>query len=130
MQIITKVRQVMKTLINAKKNLTISRDADVFTEVAFNFDMQSITYGKQRQVANCTIQYLVSPNPDSTNTAPSVTYDQIISAFDSAKAQAFKDADLIILGYSYEQSDVDVDPTTGTVSLSFSINILVTEKTR
>lgn len=130
MNVVTKVRQVMKSLINASKNLTVSRDVDVFNEIAFNFDMQSITFGKQRQQANFTIQYLVSPTPESGNTAPSITYDQIISAFDTAKAQAFKDAGLVLIGYSYEQSDVDTDPTTGSVSLSFSINITVTEKTR
>lgn len=130
MNVVTKVRQVMKSLINASKNLTVSRDVDVFNEIAFNFDMQSITFGQQRQQANFTIQYLVSPTPESGNTAPSITYDQIISAFDAAKAQAFKDAGLVLIGYSYEQSDVDADPTTGSVSLSFSINITVTEKTR
>lgn len=120
----------MKSLIGAKKNLKTGREVDVFVQTGFDFNMTSITYGKQRQVGNFTIQYVVSPVPESGNTAPSVTYDQIISDFDSMKAQAFVDAGLILLAYSYEQSDVVIDPTTGSVSVAFTINIQATEKTR
>ena len=108
----------MKQLINATKNLTISRDADVFEQIAFDYSLSSISFGGQRQAGNFAIQYLISPKPESGNT------------FDNEKARAFKDADLIILSYSYEQSDIVTDPITGSVSLSFTINIQVTEKTR
>lgn len=128
-QLVTKVRQTFKELIKSTKDMTISRDADVFAEAAFNFDFESIDYGAlPRQVGNFTVQYIVSPKPESTNTAPSVTYDQIISVFDQLKAKAFVDAGLILLSYSYEQADVVTDPTTGSVSLGFSINIKATEK--
>ncbi|EOL8788501.1 TPA: hypothetical protein N3Y92_004750 [Klebsiella pneumoniae] len=130
MELVSKVRQTMKQLINASKNLTASRDKDVFTQIAFDYSLSSISFGNQRQSALFAIQYLVSPKPESTNTAPSVTYDQIISTFDEQKSQAFKDAGLIILSYSYEQSDIVTDPVSGSVSLSFTINIQVTEKTR
>ncbi|EAC0859678.1 hypothetical protein HRZ08_004569 [Escherichia coli] len=130
MMLVQKVRQTMKQLINATKNLTISRDADVFEQIAFDYSLSSISFGGQRQAGNFAIQYLISPKPESGNTAPSITYDQIISTFDNEKARAFKDADLIILSYSYEQSDIVTDPITGSVSLSFTINIQVTEKTR
>jgi len=120
----------MKELINATKALTLSREVDVFEQIAFDYSMNSITFGNQRQVGNFSIQYLISPKPESGNTAPSITYDQIISTFDDRKAQAFKDAGLIILSYSYEQSDIVTDPLTGSVSLSFTINIQVAEKTR
>ncbi|HAV1973397.1 TPA: hypothetical protein JG946_003757 [Enterobacter hormaechei subsp. steigerwaltii] len=128
-QLVSKVRQTFKELIKATKDMTVSRDADVFSEAAFNFDFEMVTYGaKPRQMGNFTVQYIVSPKPESTNTAPSVTYDDVISAFDSLKGKAFKDAGLILLSYSYEQSDVVVDPVTGSVSLGFSINIKATEK--
>lgn len=128
-QLVTKTRKTLKELIKATKDMTVSRDVDVFTEAAFNFDFESIDYNIiPRQAGNFTIQYIVSPKPESKNTAPSVTYDDIISTFDQLKAKAFVDAGLILLGYSYEQSDVVVDPTTGSVSLGFSINIKVTEK--
>ena len=130
MELVSKVRQTMKQLINASKNLTASRDKDVFTQIAFDYSLSSISFGNQRQSALFAIQYLVSPKPESTNTAPSVTYDQIISTFDEQKSQAFKDAGLIILSYSYEQSDIVTDPVSGSVSLSITINIQVTEKTR
>ena len=130
MELVSKVRQTMKQLINASKNLTASRDKDVFTQIAFDYSLSSISFGNQRQSALFAIQYLVSPKPESTNTAPSVTYDQIISTFDEQKSQAFKDAGLILLSYSYEQSDIVTDPVSGSVSLSFTINIQVTEKTR
>lgn len=130
MELVTKVRKTMKSLIGAKKNLKTGREVDVFVQTGFDFNMTSITYGKQRQVGNFNIQYVVSPVPESGNTAPSVTYDQIISEFDSMKALAFVDAGLILLAYSYEQSDVVIDPTTGSVSVAFTINIQATEKTR
>lgn len=130
MQLVTKVRQTMKSLINATKNLKTSRNVDVFTEIAFDYSMSSLNFGNQRQAATFAIQYLVSPNPTNGSTAPSLTYDEIIGNFDTAKAQAFRDAGLIIISYSYEQSDIIVDPTTGSVSLSFTINIQVAEKTR
>ncbi|HEY1846321.1 MAG TPA: hypothetical protein VGH05_15860 [Buttiauxella sp.] len=130
MELVSKVRQTMKQLINASKNLTASREKDVFTQIAFDYSLSSINFGNQRQSASFAIQYLVSPKPESTNTAPSITYDQIISTFDGQKSQAFKDAGLIILSYSYEQSDIVTDPVSGSVSLSFTINIQVTEKTR
>jgi len=79
-------------------------------------------------MGNFTIQYLVSPKPESTNTAPSITYDQIIKAFDSARPNVFKEAGLIMFSCSYEQGDIITDPVTGTVSLAFTINIIVTEK--
>jgi len=128
-QLVSKTRQTFKKLIAATKDMTVSRDADVFAEAAFNFDFESLNYGmNQRQAGNFTVQYIVSPKPESTNTAPSVTYDQIISTFDQLKNQAFVDAGLILISYSYEQSDVVVDPTTGSASLGFSINIKATEK--
>lgn len=130
MELVSKVRQTMKQLINASKNLTASREKDVFTQIAFDYSFSSINFCNQRQSASFAIQYLVSPKPESTNTAPSITYDQIISTFDEQKSQAFKDAGLIILSYSYEQSDIVTDPVSGSVSLSFTINIQVTEKTR
>lgn len=120
----------MKQLIGATKNLTVSRDVDVFEQLAFDYSMSSITFGSQRQVGTFSIQYLISPKPESGNTAPSITYDQIISAFDTEKIEAFKTAGLVLLSYSYEQSDIVTDPITGSVSLSFTINIQVTEKTR
>lgn len=128
MEIVNKVRKTMKSLIAATKNLSTSRDSDIFVESAFNYSFDSITYGDQRQVGNFTIQYVVSPKPDSTNTAPSITYDQIITVFNTQKAQAFKDAELIILSYRYDESDIVTDPISGSVSLAFSINIQVTEK--
>ncbi|NNS06210.1 hypothetical protein [Erwinia sp. JH02] len=130
MEIVNKVRKTMKTLIGATKNLTTGRDTDIFVESAFNYNMESITFGVQRQVGNFTIQYVVSPKPESTNTAPSISYDQIITSFDEAKALAFVDSGLILISYAYEDSDIVTDPITGTVSLAFSINIRVTEKTR
>ncbi|EEV5849471.1 hypothetical protein AB687_000469 [Escherichia coli] len=130
MELVSKVRQTMKQLINASKNLTASREKDVFTQIAFDYSLSSINFGNQRQSASFAIQYLVSPKPESTNTAPSITYDQIISTFDEQKSHAFKYAGLIILSYSYEQSDIVTDPVSGSVSLSFTINIQVTEKTR
>ncbi|NIG74198.1 hypothetical protein F3J34_11380 [Klebsiella sp. Ap-873] len=129
MDLVSTVRKTFKGLISSTKELTVSRDADVFAEVAFNFDFESIDYGMQpRQVGNFTVQYLVSPKPESKNTAPSVTYDQIITTFDTLKAQAFVDAGIVLLGYSYEQSDIVTDPVSGSVSLAFSINIKATMK--
>lgn len=130
MQLVQQVRKTMKQLVTASKNLKVSRDADVYSEIAFDYSLESITFGNQRQTGSFAIQYLVSPKPESGNTAPSVSYDQIIGTFDSEKAQAFKDAGLIIISYSYEQGDIVTDPTTGSVSLSFTINIKVAEKTR
>jgi len=130
MELVTKVRQTMKQLINAAKKLKTSRDVDVFEQIAFDYSLTSINFGNQRQAGNFAIQYLISPKPETGNTAPSITYDQIISTFDSEKARAFKDAGLIILSFSYEQSDIVTDPLTGSVSLSFTINIQVTERTR
>nr|DAO81321.1 MAG TPA: hypothetical protein [Caudoviricetes sp.] len=129
MNIVTKVRQTMKTLISATKNLKIGRDADVFSEIAFDFNMNKIDFNG-RKSGTFNIQYLVSPKPESGNTAPSITYDEIISNFDEMKSSTFKDAGLIILGFNYEQSDIITDPTDGTVSLTFTINIEVTERKR
>lgn len=129
MNIVTKVRQTMKTLIGATKNLKAGRETDVFSEIAFDFNMNKIDFnGRKSGVFN--IQYLVSPKPESGNTAPSITYDEIISNFDEMKSSTFKDAGLIILGFNYEQSDIITDPTDGSVSLTFTINIEVTERTR
>lgn len=130
MMLVQKVRSTMKELINATKNLTVSRNVDVFEQIAFDYSLTSISLGNQRQVANFAIQYLISPKPESGNTAPSITYDQIISAFDAGKSQTFKEAGLILISYSYEQSDIVTDPVTGSVSLSFTVNIQVAEKTR
>jgi hypothetical protein len=120
----------MKQFINATKNLTVSREVDVFEQIAFDYSLTSLSFSNERRAGNFAIQYLISPKPESGNTAPSITYDQIISTFDKEKAKAFSDAGLILLSCSYEQSDIVTDPLTGSVSLSFTINIQVTEKTR
>jgi len=130
MELVKKVRQVMKLLINADKNMTTSRYKDVLNEIAFHFSFESLAFGSSRKSGLFTIQYLVSPKPDSGNTAPSVQYDQIISTFDREKAKAFKDAGLIILSCTYEQGDIVTDPVSGSVSLAFTINIHVAEKSK
>ncbi|EOS8612729.1 hypothetical protein ACNOVS_001906, partial [Shigella sonnei] len=130
MMLVQKVRNTMKQLINATKNLTVSRDVDVFEQIAFDYSLTSLSFSNERRAGNFAIQYLISPKPESGNTAPSITYDQIISTFDKEKTSAFSDAGLIMLSCSYEQSDIVTDPITGSVSLSFTINIQVTEKTR
>lgn len=128
-QLVSKVRQSMKSLINAAKNLKTSRDADIFDEIAFTFDKTEVNLSN-RQIGNFTVQYLVSPNPVTGNTAPSITYDEIVSEFETQVATVFRDAGLVLINYSYEQSDIVTDPTSGSVSLAFSINILVAEKIR
>lgn len=50
--LVQKVRQTMKQLINATKNLTVSRDADVFEQIAFDYSLSSISFGGQRQAGN------------------------------------------------------------------------------
>ena len=130
MMLVQKVRNTMKQLVNATKNLTVSRDVDVFEQIAFDYSLTSLSFSNERLAGNLAIQYLISPIPESGNTAPSITYDQIISTFDKEKIKAFSDAGLILLSCSYEQSDIVTDPITGSVSLSFTINIQVTEKTR
>lgn len=128
-QLIVNVRKTMKSLINSTKNLKTSRDSDIFEEIAFNFSKQSINFGtNQRYQANITVQYLVSPNLTNGSTAPSLTYDEIITVFDEQKGQVFRDNNLVLISYSYEQGDIVTDPTTGSVSLAFTINIIVTEK--
>lgn len=129
MNLVTKVRQTMKSLVNATKSLKTSRNTDVFSEIAFDFNLNSLNFDN-RQSGTFNIQYLVSPNPVNGSTAPSLTYDEIISNFDSMKSSAFKDAGLILLSYSYEQSDIITDPTDGSVSLTFTINIGVADRTR
>lgn len=128
-QLIVNVRKTMKSLINSTKNLKTSRESDIFEEIAFNFSKQSINFGtNQRYQANITVQYLVSPNPTNGSTAPSLTYDEIITVFDEQKGKTFRDNNLVLIGYSYEQGDIVTDPATGSVSLAFTINIIVTEK--
>ena len=128
MQLVSKVRNCMKGLIHANKKLTTSRVVDVFDQISFNYNLNSMNYNNQRQAGNFSIQYLISPKPESGNTVPSITYDQIISTFEQERGQAFIDAGLILISYSYEQSDIVTDPISGSVSLAFTINIQVAEK--
>ncbi|WP_445663095.1 hypothetical protein [Enterobacter soli] len=129
MMLVTKVRQSMKSIIGAAKNLKQSRSNDIFAEVGFDFNLELLSFSDNRQLGNFRIQYVISPNPSTSSTAPSYTYDEILSVFESNISKVFKDNGLVLINYVYEQSDVVTDPTTGTVSLAFSINIRVTEKT-
>ncbi|SJE94143.1 Uncharacterised protein [Shigella sonnei] len=76
MMLVQKVRNTMKQLINATKNLTVSRDVDVFEQIAFDYSLTSLSFSNERRAGNFAIQYLISPKPESGNTAPSITYDQ------------------------------------------------------
>ncbi|HBR5712470.1 TPA: hypothetical protein L9Z45_005169 [Klebsiella pneumoniae] len=127
---ISQIRKSLKEVLNAGKKLNISRSMDVFDETAFNFEMERYKYGSDELKCTLTVEYMISPNPTSGNTAPSIQYDDIVKEVKENISRTFKNNGLVLLYYYFDQSDVDMDSTSGSVSVSFSLNIQVIERTR
>ncbi|QUG75863.1 hypothetical protein GKQ23_13055 [Erwinia sp. E602] len=123
---IKELRKTMKQVFDATKRLKVSRSVDVFAETDCSFNLERIDYDTNRKLCNANFSYIVSPEPNSNSTAPSITFDDIVTNFEeSTTLSIFNDNKLKVLNYSFEQGDVVTDPTTGTVSLGFQINIRV-----
>lgn len=127
---ISQIRKSLREVLNAGKKLNISRSVDVFDETAFNFEMERYKYGSDEQKCTLTVEYIISPKPSTGNTAPSIQYDDIVKEVKENITRTFKNNGLVLLYYYFDQSDVDTDSTTGSVSVSFSLNIQVIERTR
>ncbi|HGV3476267.1 hypothetical protein ABLV56_14905 [Klebsiella sp. JB_Kp029] len=125
---ISNVRKSLKELLNAGKKLSISRKEDVFVETSFDYSMDRISYGSDKMKCDLTVGYIISPNPETGSTAPSIQFDDVMKEVKENINRIFKNNNLKLLYYTFDQSEVDMDPSTGTVSLSFSLNIQVIEK--
>ncbi|WP_213712560.1 hypothetical protein [Cedecea lapagei] len=134
MKIIQTVKKTMGELFtDVTKKLTISRTSDVFSEVGFNYSFDNITYGTRRQVGEFYIDYIYSPNPKTTVGAapkPSIKYDDVMTHVSASLPTVCKNNNLVLLGYTFGQSEIITDSTTGSVTVAFTINIKVTEKIR
>lgn len=123
-------KTVVKSLNSIKplrKAMMIGDTKDLFMLIAVNQVYEPTNFNTQRKTGNFTFQFVLVPLP-STNVLPGDTFGTILEHFETHTIKEFKDNNVVLFSYLFENSELDTDPTTGRQSLSFSINIVATQK--
>lgn len=124
---------VKKTIKNSLENIQPIRKAmkiqagkEMFILVSVNQSYGLTNYGTNRQTGTFNFEFLLVPEADST--PPEDTFSVIMEYFQNTTLKEFKTNNVTLISYAFDSGELVTDPTTGYVSLSFSINIVATQK--
>ncbi|ECK0358932.1 hypothetical protein H2359_004703 [Salmonella enterica] len=98
----------------------------MFILVSVNQSYELTNYGTNRQTGTFNFEFLLVPQPDST--PPTDTFSVIMEYFQNTTLKEFQANNVTLISYAFDSGELVSDPTTGYVSLSFSINIVATQK--
>ncbi|ENV5883836.1 hypothetical protein ACFIPR_003204 [Enterobacter kobei] len=128
------LNDVQKTVVKSLNNIQQLRKAmmigdtkDLFILISSTHFYDQTNFNSQRKTGNFTFQFLLVPLPTS-NTLPADSFGTILEYFETNTIKEFKDNNVTLLSYQFDNGELDTDPTTGRQSLSFSINIVATQK--
>ncbi|HEM8728260.1 TPA: hypothetical protein ACOEBW_000365 [Enterobacter hormaechei subsp. xiangfangensis] len=131
MALLNDVQKTVVTSLNQikqlRKAMMIGDSVDIFMLVSVNQSYDQTNFNNQRKTGNFTFQFLLVPLP-STNELPANSFGTILEHFETNTIKEFKDNNVTLFSYQFDNSELDTDPTTGRQSLSFSINIVATQK--
>ncbi|EFL9656589.1 hypothetical protein IGU62_002109 [Escherichia coli] len=127
------LKDVQTTIITSLNNIQPIRKAmniqagkDLFILVSVNQSYNLTNFGTQRQTGTFDFQFLLVPEPSVK--LPADIFGEIMDYFKTNTIKEFKDNAVTLLSYAFDNGEVVTDPTTGYQSLSFSINIVATQK--
>lgn len=127
------LKNVQTTIITSLNNIQPIRKAmniqagkDLFILVSVNQSYNLTNFGTQRQTGTFDFQFLLVPEPSVK--LPADIFGEIMDYFKTNTIKEFKDNAVTLLSYAFDNGEVVTDPTTGYQSLSFSINIVATQK--
>ncbi|HFG3705967.1 TPA: hypothetical protein ACGGM7_000302 [Escherichia coli] len=127
------LKDVQTTIITSLNNIQPIRKAmniqagkDLFILVSVNQSYNLTNFGTQRQTGTFDFQFLLVPEPSVK--LPADIFGEIMDYFKTNTIKEFKDNAVTLLSYAFDNGEVVTEPTTGYQSLSFSINIVATQK--
>ncbi|EFD1058388.1 hypothetical protein FEL34_22435 [Escherichia coli] len=109
-----------------RKAMNIQAGKDLFILVSVNQTYSPTNFGTQRQTGTFDFQFLLVPEPSVQ--LPADSFGTIFEYFRTNTIKEFKDNNVTLLSYEFQDSEQVTDPTTGYQSLSFAINIVATQK--
>ena len=120
------IKNSLENIQPIRKAMKIQAGKEMFILVSVNQSYELTNYGTNRQTGTFNFEFLLVPQPDRT--PPADTFSVIMEYFQNTTLKEFKTNNLTLISYAFDSGELVSDPTTGYVSLSFSINIVATQK--
>lgn len=132
MALLSDVQKTIKTSLEniqpIRKSMNVGAGKDLFILVSVNQSYNLTNFGTQRQTGTFDFQFLLVPEPSIS--LPSDIFGTILDYFKTNTIKEFKDNNVTLLSYAFDNGEAVTDPTTGYQSLSFSINIVATQNNK
>ncbi|EPV6135439.1 hypothetical protein ACV8B9_004682 [Escherichia coli] len=120
------IKNSLENIQPIRKAMKIQAGKEMFILVSVNQSYELTNYGTNRQTGTFNFEFLLVPEADST--PPTDTFSVIMEYFQNTTLKEFKTNNVTLISYAFDSGELVTDPTTGYVSLSFSINIVATQK--
>ncbi|EPY3962338.1 TPA: hypothetical protein ACKFTV_002221 [Klebsiella pneumoniae] len=129
--LLTQVKGVITKSLNniepLRRAMKISSTQSLFSLVGVTQEYTPLDYATiPRQQGDFGFEFLISSTPN--NPLPPETFDVIVGYVLSQTKMEFKEAGIVLIGLDFGNSTIVDDPTTGRISLVFTINIIATLK--
>ncbi|WP_206619428.1 hypothetical protein, partial [Klebsiella michiganensis] len=110
-----------------RKAMKISSTQSLFSLVGVTQEYTALDYAAiPRQQGDFSFEFLISSTPQ--NPLPPETFDVIVEYVLTQTKMKFAPAGVNLIGLDFGNSTIVDDPTTGRISLVFTINIIATLK--
>ena len=120
------IKNSLENIQPIRKAMKIQAGKEMFILVSVNQSYELTNYGTNRQTGTFHFEFLLVPEADST--PPTDTFSVIMEYFQNTTLKEFKTNNVTLISYAFDSGELVTDPTTSYVSLSFSINIVATQK--
>ncbi len=123
----TSVTKSLNNIQPLRKAMNISASQSLFSLISMTQEFSSMNYSTiPRQLGDFDLEFLISSLPGKP--LPPETYDLIVTyVMQQTRLDFIKDG-INLISLEFGNSSLVDDPTTGRVSLVFSINIIATLK--
>ncbi|TJZ59579.1 hypothetical protein [Raoultella planticola] len=123
----TSVTKSLNNIQPLRKAMNISASQTLFSLISMTQELSTINYSANpRQQGDFEFEFLISSLPGKP--LPPETYDLIVSYVMQQTRLDFIRDGINLISIDFGSSTLVDDPTTGRVSLAFSINIIATLK--
>ncbi|HEJ7613993.1 TPA: hypothetical protein SMH10_001409 [Klebsiella oxytoca] len=119
--------QSLNNIQPLRKAMKISSTQSLFSLVGVTQEYTALDYAAiPRQQGDFSFEFLISSTPQ--NPLPPETFDVIVEYVLTQTKMKFAPAGVNLIGLDFGNSTIVDDPTTGRISLVFTINIIATLK--
>ncbi|ELB7344396.1 TPA: hypothetical protein ME558_004818 [Klebsiella pneumoniae] len=119
--------QSLNNIQPLRKAMKISSTQSLFSLVGVTQEYTALDYAAiPRQQGDFSFEFLISSTPQ--NPLPPETFDVIVDYVLTQTKMKFAPAGVNLIGLDFGNSTIVDDPTTGRISLVFTINIIATLK--